>query len=85
MEQMKISIIYILSDPNILMPVLNFQGNGHPIAAVVTTKAVADSFLNTGIEYFNKTEEMRMRERTDLIIRVIAVAVRDRPAGQTAD
>ena len=29
------------------------QGNGHPIAAVITTEAVAQSFYNTGIEYFN--------------------------------
>lgn len=27
-------------------------GNGHPIAAVVTTRAIADAF-NTGMEYFN--------------------------------
>ncbi|XP_019868208.1 alanine--glyoxylate aminotransferase 2-like [Aethina tumida] len=29
------------------------MGNGHPVAAVVTTKAVADSFYATGVEYFN--------------------------------
>jgi len=29
------------------------MGNGHPIAAVITTEAVAQSFYNTGIEYFN--------------------------------
>ena len=29
------------------------MGNGHPVAAVVTTEAVADSFKSTGIEYFN--------------------------------
>jgi len=29
------------------------MGNGHPIACVVTTRAIADSFLNTGVEYFN--------------------------------
>lgn len=28
------------------------MGNGHPIAAVVTTREIADSF-NTGMEYFN--------------------------------
>ena len=27
-------------------------GNGHPLAAVVTTKAIADAFV-TGMEYFN--------------------------------
>jgi 4-aminobutyrate aminotransferase-like enzyme len=27
-------------------------GNGHPLAAVITTRAIADSF-NTGMEYFN--------------------------------
>lgn len=29
------------------------MGNGHPIAAVVTTRAIADSFTRTGVEYFN--------------------------------
>lgn len=29
------------------------MGNGHPVACVVTTKEIADSFLNTGVEYFN--------------------------------
>ena len=29
------------------------MGNGHPIAAVVTTKEIADSFAATGMEYFN--------------------------------
>lgn len=30
-----------------------FQGNGHPVAAVVTTPEVAASFYATGLEYFN--------------------------------
>lgn len=29
------------------------MGNGHPVAAVVTTKAIADSFKKTGVGYFN--------------------------------
>ncbi|XP_049839811.1 5-phosphohydroxy-L-lysine phospho-lyase-like [Schistocerca gregaria] len=29
------------------------MGNGHPVAAVVTTREIAQSFQNTGIEYFN--------------------------------
>ncbi len=29
------------------------MGNGHPIAAVITTPAVAASFVNSGVEYFN--------------------------------
>jgi ethanolamine-phosphate phospho-lyase len=29
------------------------MGNGHPVGAVVTTKKIAESFLNTGIQYFN--------------------------------
>lgn len=29
------------------------MGNGHPVAAVITTPAIAASFKNTGIEYFN--------------------------------
>lgn len=29
------------------------MGNGHPVAAVITTKAVAQSFEATGIQYFN--------------------------------
>ena len=30
-----------------------FTGNGHPVAAVITTEEVAESFRKTGIEYFN--------------------------------
>ena len=30
-----------------------FIGNGHPVAAVITTEEVAESFRKTGIEYFN--------------------------------
>jgi 4-aminobutyrate aminotransferase-like enzyme len=29
------------------------MGNGHPVAAVITTPAIAASFASTGIEYFN--------------------------------
>lgn len=29
------------------------MGNGHPVGAVVTTKAIADSFYDTGVSYFN--------------------------------
>ncbi|KAK4883323.1 hypothetical protein RN001_006642 [Aquatica leii] len=29
------------------------MGNGHPVAAVITTRAVADSFQKTGVGYFN--------------------------------
>lgn len=29
------------------------MGNGHPVAAVITTPAIAASFKDTGIEYFN--------------------------------
>lgn len=29
------------------------MGNGHPVAAVVTTPEIARSFRDTGIEYFN--------------------------------
>ena len=29
------------------------MGNGHPVAAVVTTPEIAASFEATGIEYFN--------------------------------
>ena len=29
------------------------MGNGHPVAAVMTTKEIADKFAATGIEYFN--------------------------------
>ena len=29
------------------------MGNGHPIACLVTTREVANSFKATGIEYFN--------------------------------
>lgn len=29
------------------------MGNGHPVACVITTKAIAESFRKTGVEYFN--------------------------------
>ena len=29
------------------------MGNGHPIAAVITTREIATSFAATGMEYFN--------------------------------
>ncbi|KAK9732014.1 Aminotransferase class-III [Popillia japonica] len=29
------------------------MGNGHPVAAVITTKAISESFRKTGVEYFN--------------------------------
>ena len=29
------------------------MGNGHPIAAVITTREVAESFERCGVEYFN--------------------------------
>lgn len=29
------------------------MGNGHPVAAVITTREIAESFADTGIGYFN--------------------------------
>ena len=29
------------------------MGNGHPVAAVVTTKEIAEKFASSGVEYFN--------------------------------
>lgn len=29
------------------------MGNGHPVAALVTTAEIAESFRSTGVEYFN--------------------------------
>ncbi|XP_060066596.1 ethanolamine-phosphate phospho-lyase-like [Ylistrum balloti] len=29
------------------------MGNGHPVAAVITTQEISDSFKNSGMEYFN--------------------------------
>lgn len=29
------------------------MGNGHPVAAVITTPEIAKSFADTGVEYFN--------------------------------
>ena len=28
-------------------------GNGHPVAAVITTRTIADKFAASGVEYFN--------------------------------
>lgn len=33
------------------------MGNGHPVAAVITTRAIAESFRKTGVEYFNTVSE----------------------------
>ena len=35
------------------------MGNGYPIAAVITTKAIADSFAATGMEYFNTVRHFK--------------------------
>lgn len=35
-------------------------GNGHPMAAVATTREIADSFAN-GMEYFNTSAVIRSR------------------------
>jgi len=29
------------------------MGNGHPVAAVITTPELAESFASSGMEYFN--------------------------------
>lgn len=34
------------------------MGNGHPVAAVITTPEIAASFTNTGIEYFNTVSRL---------------------------
>ena len=49
------------------------MGNGHPVAAVVTTEAVAESFAATGMEYFN-TVSMSWHPLypTDLVIVTIS-------------
>jgi hypothetical protein len=30
-----------------------YQFTGHPVAAVITTPEIAQSFASTGVEYFN--------------------------------
>lgn len=32
-------------------------GNGHPVSCVVTTREVAESFMSSGMEYFNTVRE----------------------------
>lgn len=34
------------------------MGNGHPVAAVITTKEIADRYAATGVEYFNTVSSM---------------------------
>lgn len=34
------------------------MGNGHPVAAVITTREIARSFTDTGIEYFNTVSHL---------------------------
>lgn len=33
------------------------MGNGHPVACVVTTEEVANSFFQTGVQYFNTVKK----------------------------
>ena len=44
-------------NPNLIIikPLISimFQGNGHPVAAVVTTQEIAKTFASTGMSYFN--------------------------------
>ena len=46
--------MYILSDvcPDIVT-MGKPMGNGHPVAAVITTKEIASKFAASGVEYFN--------------------------------
>lgn len=43
------------------------MGNGHPVAAVVTTEAVARSFEATGIQYFNTVRNKRLKLAVKLL------------------
>lgn len=45
-----------IDGPDVLPDIVTIgkpMGNGHPVAAVITTEAVARSFEATGIQYFN--------------------------------
>ena len=42
------------------------MGNGHPVAAVITTEEIAQSFRDTGMEYFNTVSSVQWRP-TDAI------------------
>ena len=41
------------------------MGNGHPVAAVVTTKEIAEKFASSGVEYFNTVCSLCMCLSTD--------------------
>lgn len=47
------------------------MGNGHPIAAVVTTKEIADSFAATGMEYFNTVRQHAILASHSLLIYIV--------------
>ena len=34
------------------------MGNGHPVAAVVTTREIAEKFAGSGVEYFNTVSDL---------------------------
>ena len=36
------------------------MGNGHPVAAVITSKEIANKFAGSGIEYFNTVSTLRV-------------------------
>lgn len=47
------------------------MGNGHPIACVVTTQAIAESFRETGVEYFNTVStfsKLNSKEKYKLVL-----------------
>lgn len=41
------------------------MGNGHPVAALVTTEEVANSFFETGVQYFNTVGISEFGEEID--------------------
>jgi ethanolamine-phosphate phospho-lyase len=47
------------------------MGNGHPIAAVITTKEIADSFAATGMEYFNTVRHYAILTSHSLLIYIV--------------
>ena len=47
------------------------MGNGHPIAAVITTKEIADSFAATGMEYFNTVRHLTDKTNFVLLIHLL--------------
>lgn len=51
------------------------MGNGHPLACVATTEAIAKAFTDNGVEYFNTVSTPLCTTNIQLVIRTNTLSV----------